>query len=137
MFRRALVAVAACCLVLAARPVTAQVDRGGIVGAITDPAGARVESGHQPRSEGRHRQRRKLRGATAENWQLLGSAEKPGFQKTLEHAGVVIAYRASVCRFSSLTRTGLRRIHSAKLSGLRTCGRLLRNKVTRFQKCGT
>ena len=145
MFRRALVAVAACCLVLAARPVTAQVDRGGIVGAITDPAGARVAAAQVTITNLDTNQEVKVVTDNEGNYavQLLKignysvSAEKPGFQKTLEHAGVVIAYRASVCRFSSLTRTGLRRIHSAKLSGLRTCGRLLRNKVTRFQKCGT
>ena len=42
MFGRVLFAMTACFLLVASRPVAAQVDRGGIVGVVTDPAGARV-----------------------------------------------------------------------------------------------
>jgi len=92
MFRRALFAVTACCLLVASKPVTAQVDLGGIVGAITDPAGARVAAAEVTITNLDTNQEVKVVTDNEGNYavQLLKignysvSAEKPGFQKTLE-----------------------------------------------------
>ena len=92
MFRRTLFAVMACCLLVASKPVTGQVDRGGIVGAITDPAGARVAAAQVTITNLDTNQEVKVVTDNEGNYaaQLLKignysvSAEKPGFQKTLE-----------------------------------------------------
>src|SRR6266850_2272861 len=92
MFRRTLFAVAACCLLVASKPVPAQVDRGGIVGVITDPAGARVAAAQVTITNRDTNKEVKIatddEGNYAAQMLKIGnysvSAEKPGFQKTLE-----------------------------------------------------
>ena len=87
MFRRTLFAVMACCLLVASKPLTGQVDRGGIVGAITDPAGARVAAAQVTITNLDTNQEVKVVTDNEGNYavQLLKirnysvSAEKPGF----------------------------------------------------------
>jgi len=92
MFRRAFLVVIACCFLAGSKPAFAQVDRGGIVGVVTDPAGARVAAAQITITNLDTNQEIKVSTDDEGNYvaQLLKighysvSVEKSGFQRTLE-----------------------------------------------------